>query len=108
LVMKHAALVAARAGTVMLEPDHNPGATGGEADARAAADAAIGPLKGRLTLTTTVKGSGSRNGMVTATVSGTYKCSVPLGSRIVCGLGALKRFPEYKVELPLQGADYKK
>jgi Flp pilus assembly protein TadG len=107
LVMKHATLVAARAGTVMLEPDHNPGATGGEADAIAAATAALGPLKNRLTLTTKVSGSGSRNGMVTATVSGKYQCNVPLGGRIVCGLGGVKTFPEYKVSLPLEGAEYK-
>jgi Flp pilus assembly protein TadG len=106
LVMKHATLVAARAGTVMLEPDHNPGATGGEADAIAAATAALGPLKNRLTLSTKVTGSGTRNGMVTATVTGTYKCNVPLGGRIVCGIGGEKVFPEYKVMLPLQGAEY--
>jgi Flp pilus assembly protein TadG len=105
LAMKHATLVAARAGTVMLEADHNPGATGGEADAIAAANAAIGPLKSRLTLTTKVSGSGSRNGMVTATVTGKYQCKVPLGGRIVCGIGGVKTLPEYSVSLPLQGAE---
>jgi Flp pilus assembly protein TadG len=107
LAMKHAALVAAREGSLSLEPQHNPGAKGGEGAAIAAANAAIGSLSGALTLSTRVTGSGSRNGTVTATVSGTYKCSVPLGSRVVCGFGGVTTFKDYTVSLPLQGAEYK-
>lgn len=106
LLMKHAALVAARAGTVMIEPDHNPGATGGEADVQAAANAAIGPMSRKLQLTTSITGSGSYSGLVTAKVSGKFTCSVPLGRNLVCG-GGVKDMPEFQVQLPLQGANYK-
>lgn len=110
LVVKHSAIVGARAASVLSnQHDNNPGASGdGQADVKSAVQAALGPWSRAMTVNVTVNDQSSTAdpyGWVEVKVSATYRCNIPMG-HIACGLSATKTLEEtYK--MPHQGATYK-
>lgn len=113
LVMKHAAITAARAAAVVTKNgDNNPYATGDEDDVQEAAKRAMGRwAQGGAIERIKVKIDDQSDesdpyGMVTVSVTADIVCGVPLASRIVC-------FPKgritktVKASYPHQGAVYK-
>jgi Flp pilus assembly protein TadG len=104
IMMQHAAQMAARAATV-IHKGKNPRASGNDSEVTAAAKAGLGSWTEVLDVQASVGGGGGVHDLVTAEVSGTYKCDVPLGKLIVCGGGSHSMKP-VRVSLPLQGADY--
>jgi hypothetical protein len=107
LVFKHAAVVAARAATVIVSKDINPGASGDAAEVQAAAVTALGPFAASFrTVTTEVFGGRGPDDELTVELRGTYTCSVPLGNILVCGAGTTHTFKPVSVTLQLNGARY--
>jgi Flp pilus assembly protein TadG len=110
LVVKHGAIVGARAAAVMTNgkdntPDQpagtNAGAVGG------AVRAAIGPWNKTMAVNVAIDDASSRGdpyGWVEVKVTATYVCNVPLGF-IACG-GPVKRIEE-TYRMPHQGATYR-
>jgi Flp pilus assembly protein TadG len=114
LVVRHAAVNAARAAVVCDSDEHTRGQAGAEECALEAASATTKSVKSIRAVSVTVEGaSESGNAPVTATVSADYYCQVPLVSRLACALvrgdrsslaiATLKR----KATLPNQGHYYK-
>lgn len=112
LVVKHGAIVGARAASVISNAnDNNPGANGnGQSDIEAGVRAAMAPwwVKGAFSnIDVTVDDQSSRSnpyGWVTVTVNATYECRVPLGF-LACG-GTSKTLRE-SYRMPHQGALYR-
>ncbi|MCA9587797.1 MAG: pilus assembly protein [Myxococcales bacterium] len=111
LMVKHSAIVAARAASVITNgkdntPDQNGGANQGMVTD--AAKLALGPWnKQMVTVTTEINDQSSKAdpyGAVTVTVRATYRCSVPMGSLFTCP-GGVKVFTE-RAMMPHQGARY--
>lgn len=112
IVLDHAAITASRAAIVILPP--NPDAprdpAKGQRDVTRAAELAMGPWKTSRAFTKVsidARGPSEPYGMTTVRVTATYRCSVPLGGRIVCGLGGTKTMTS-EASLPNQGARYKR
>jgi hypothetical protein len=108
LAFKHAATVAVRSASVIIKKDHNPGASDDTEEVNEAAALAVGDfIKSFSSLEATVTGGESVNGIVTVELRGTYRCKVPLGKLLVCGLGGTHAFKPVRSSLPLYGARYK-
>lgn len=105
MVLQHAAMTGARAAAVILPP--NPGNVGSEADVDAAVKAALGRWAGSFA-TVNVKSTPAPKPyeLVTVEVTATYKCSVPMGGRVMCGADALLPMKTIRVQYPNQGAEY--
>jgi hypothetical protein len=113
LVMKHSAVVGARAAAVISNkagntPDQPPG--GNEAEIQAGVRAALGPWKTSMSnVQVTVDDTSSCAdpfGMVSVTVAADYKCTVPLSSLFMCGLGGTHAFKAMTARFPHQGARF--
>lgn len=110
LVVKHSAIVGARAASVLSnQHENNPGASGdGKSEISNSVKAALGPWATTMLVDVTVNDQSSTSdpyGWVEVKVSATYRCNVPMG-RIACGLSGMKKLEEtYK--MPHQGATYK-
>lgn len=111
LMVKHSAIMAARAAAVITNgknntPDQNGGAN--QEMVTNAAKLSLGPYNRQmLTVTAEINDQSSQAdpyGAVTVTVRATYRCSVPMGGRIVCP-GGVKVFTE-RAMMPHQGARY--
>ncbi len=113
LVVKHSAIVGARAAAVVSNGNNNnPGEKKGSnvAEVESAVKAAMGPLwtkKGGVTkVDVEVDDSSTRDdpyGWVEVKVTATYACNVPMGS-VACG-GKTKKLVE-RFRMPHQGAQY--
>ena len=114
LVMKHSAIVAARAAAVISnENQTNPGANGSKDDITTAAALALGSWFAndsfsdlRVDVVDT-SSAADPYAPVNVTVSSNYSCRVPLGNRMLCDLGTAKRLVTAKASFPHQGALYK-
>lgn len=112
LVVKHSAVVGARAASVISNknnntPDQPKGANNTEIEN--GIRAALGPWNKTMTFTTKIDDASSCTdpyGPVTVTVNATYRCQVPFGGRIVCGLGGSHEFRNIKYTMPHEGARY--
>ena len=112
IVLDHAAITASRAAIVILppSPDAPREAGRGHRDVTRAAELAMGPWKTSRAFTKVnidARTPGEPYGMTTVRVTATYRCGVPLGGRIVCGLGGTKTMTS-EASLPNQGARYKR
>ncbi len=113
LMVKHSAIVAARAAAVISNehkntPDQKAGKN--EDIVRASVLAALGPfnkvMAGSPTVTINDKSScDDPYGTVDVTVNATMRCTVPFGGRLLCG-GGLHGFRQ-TYSMPHQGARYK-
>jgi Flp pilus assembly protein TadG len=112
LVVKHSAIVAARAAAVITNahnntPDQKKGDNKGEIEA--AVRAALGPWSktmDSIQVEIDDQSSGADPyGMVQVTVKAQYHCSVPFGSTIVCKAGGARTIT-MKAAFPHQGACY--
>lgn len=112
LVLKHSAVVGARAASVIANKNKNtPEQEQGENQAtiQQGVEKALGPWAQTMTVTATIQDDSSCTdpyGMVTVRVQAQYKCQVPFGGRIVCGLGGMHDFNNIKYAMPHQGARY--
>jgi Flp pilus assembly protein TadG len=113
LVLKHSTVVGARAASVISNKNKNTPEQK-QGDNQAAIDQAVqkalGPWAQTMTTTVTIQDDSSCNdpyGMVTVRVQAQYKCQVPFGGRIVCGLGGMHNFNNIKYAMPHEGARYK-
>ena len=112
LVVKHSAIIGARAGAVISNANNNtPDAQGdGKGDIQTAVQQAMGPWasKGQITgVNVTVQDQSNRDdyyGWVTVKVTADYRCTVPMGF-LACG-GMSKKLEE-TYRMPHQGAIYK-
>lgn len=114
LMLKHSAVVAARAASVYSNSGDNvPEASGadGRGDVQSAAQAALGTWNRSFTGVSVAVNDTSTRGdddnqydLVTVTVSATYRCQVPLG-KIICG-GGTRAMQDTK-SMPHQGARYR-
>ncbi len=116
LVVKHSAVVGARAAAVLTNAKGNtPDQKKGEnnADVTAGVRAAMGPwAKTMDSVDVTIKDESScddngQYGLVSVTVKAKYRCSVPFGSRLLCGAFHATRNLEQTYGFPHQGARYK-
>jgi uncharacterized membrane protein YgcG len=113
LVVKHSAIVGARAAAVISNKHNNtPDQPKGEnkADIEAGVNAALGPWKKQMaTVTVKVEDSSSCDdpyGMVKVTVTAAHKCLVPFGGRLMCGAVGATHTMEQAYTMPHQGARY--
>lgn len=111
LVLKHGAIVGARAAAVIWnEHDNNPKAEGGQEAIDAAVNAAMAPwmAKGAFTgVSAKVTDTSSKEdpyGWVEVKVTANFVCNIPMGFA-VCG-GATKSLSD-TYRMPHQGANYK-
>jgi Flp pilus assembly protein TadG len=111
LVVKHSAVVGARAAAVISNkynntPDQKKGQN--KADIDAAVDAALGPWRQTMdNVKVEINDDATADdpfGMIQVTVTAQYHCSVPFGSGIVCKGGS--RPIVHKAAFPHQGACY--
>jgi Flp pilus assembly protein TadG len=110
LVFQHAATIAARAAAVVVEPTLNPGDNGSEDDVKSVARLALGAWQTAIQNVEVEIVSDATaedpNGMVTATLTGEFACTVAMAATLTCGA-------DRKIELhararfPLQGARYR-
>lgn len=113
LVLKHSAVVGARAASVISNKNKNtPEQEQGDNQAtiQRGVEKALGPWAQTMTVNVQVDDQSSCDdvyGMVTVKVQAQYKCQVPFGGRIVCGLGGMHDFNNIKYSMPHQGARYK-
>ncbi|HSO41048.1 MAG TPA: hypothetical protein VLT33_51335 [Labilithrix sp.] len=114
LVVKHSAIVGARAAAVISNKNNNtPDQPKGDnlADIEAGVNAALGPWKKQMaTVTVKVEDSSSCDdpyGMVKVTVTAAHKCLVPFGGRLMCGAVGATHTMEQAYAMPHQGARYK-
>jgi hypothetical protein len=115
LVMRHAAICAVRAYTVIAPP--NPGINGdATTDPVLAGTIAMGPWYNpggngitaasfQFASTADETPPDGYYGLDTATVTGLYQCSVPLGRWVAC-VGSFQPLGPYTASLPHQGARY--
>jgi len=114
LMLRHAAVVAVRAESVILDVGgNNPCDNGTSADITEAAKQALGPWGSVMTLDSVSPTSSSNKsppygyyGLDTVELTATYKCQVPMGNYLTCGAGRKKTFSA-KASFPHQGARYK-
>ena len=113
LVLKHSAIVGARAAAVIYNKNNNtPDQPKGEnkADIEAGVHAALGPWdKEMQTVVVKVEDSSSCSdpyGMVKVTVTVAHKCNVPFGGRLMCGAVGATHTMEQAYAMPHQGARY--
>lgn len=116
LVTKHAAVTAVRAASVVLadDPIFYDGVPIGEASGarRAAIEAAARARLSPVAKEVRVKlssGGGERtrfspDDLATVRVEADYKCLIPIGNRIVCGIGRPTKTLRAEASLPIQGA----
>jgi hypothetical protein len=113
LIVKHSAVVGARAAAVFAnEHDNVPELCGDKGKQRIddAVRAALGPWSNRITTTVEVIDQSSRSeddgayDLVTVKVTAQVRCQVPLG-KVICGVSGQKQFVDTK-SLPHQGARY--
>jgi Flp pilus assembly protein TadG len=108
IAFHHAANVAVRAAAVIVDNSVNPSASGKLDEVKMAAQLALGDFIRTVTVdAATVSGGTTPNGLVTVNLTGTYKCNVPLGKTLVCGLSGKHTFKPVESTLPLFGARYK-
>ena len=114
LVLKHSAVVGARAAAVISNknnntPDQPKGAN--QADIEAGVKAALGPwLPHMQSVQVKVEDSSSCDdpyGMVKVTVTVQHKCEVPFGGRLLCGAVGGTHTMKQAYGFPHQGARYK-
>lgn len=114
LVVKHSAIVGARAAAVISNknnntPDQPKGAN--QADIEAGVKAALGPwLPHMQSVQVQVEDTSSCDdpyGLVKVTVTVEHKCEVPFGGRLVCGAGGATHTFRQAYSFPHQGARYK-
>jgi uncharacterized membrane protein YgcG len=114
LVVKHAAVVGARAAAVYSNEHQNvPELCGdkGAAKIEEAVKAAVGPWSDRISTSVDVRDRSSTNeddgayDLVTVTVTARVRCAVPVG-KIICGPAFSKEIVDVK-SMPHQGARYK-
>jgi hypothetical protein len=114
LVVKHAAIVGARAASVYSNEHQNvPELCGdnGKAKIEEAVRAAVGPWSDRISTSVDVRDRSSTNeddgvyDLVTVTVTARVRCAVPVG-KIICGPAFSKEIVDIK-SMPHQGARYK-
>ena len=115
IVVKHAAVIATRAATIVIPDDQNeydtdPGDASGER-MKAIESAARGPLfalaivpSPRVSLP--LGDTYSAHGMVKVRVDYDFPCRVPIGSTVVCGF-LRKKTLSGEAAMPLQWANYK-
>lgn len=113
LVIKHSAIVGARAAAVISNKHNNtPDQPKGDnmADIEAGVHAALGPWdKQMATVTVKVEDSSSCDdpyGMVKVTVTAAHKCLVPFGGRLMCGAVGATHTMQQAYAMPHQGARY--
>jgi uncharacterized membrane protein YgcG len=113
LVVKHSAIVGARAAAVISNKHNNtPDQPKGDnmADIEAGVNAALGPWKKQMaSVTVKVEDSSSCDdpyGMVKVTVTAAHKCLVPFGGRLMCGAVGATHTMEQAYTMPHQGARY--
>lgn len=113
LVVKHSAIVGARAASVISNkarntPDQKDGDNTDEV--KAGVQAAMGPWKNTMSnVTVTVDDSSTCDdpyGMVSVTVNADYKCSVPFSNLFMCGAAKTHTFKPMTARFPHQGARY--
>ena len=114
LVVKHSAIVGARAAAVISNknnntPDQPKGAN--QADIEAGVKAALGPwLPHMQSVQVQVEDTSSCDdpyGLVKVTVTVEHKCEVPFGGRLICGAGGATHRFKQAYSFPHQGARYK-
>jgi uncharacterized membrane protein YgcG len=114
LIVKHSAVVGARAAAVFSNQNQNvPELCGdnGTAKIEEAVRAAVGPWQDRISTTVSVRDQSSRSeddgvyDLVTVTVTARVRCAVPVG-KIICGAGFTKQIVDVK-SMPHQGARYR-
>jgi hypothetical protein len=113
LVLKHSAIVGARAAAVISNKSSN---TPDQADkdnvdeVKAGVMAALGPWRGTMSkLTVTVDDRSTcadPYGMVSVTVNADYSCSVPFANLFMCGAGKTHTFKAMTARFPHQGARF--
>lgn len=113
IVVKHSAVVGARAASVISNAHKNtPDQLDGDnrAEIEAGVKLAMGPWEKTMrSVKVDVDDQSSCNdpyGMVTVTVNADYRCSVPLGGRIVCGVLGGGHPIVQKFGFPHEGARY--
>lgn len=113
LVVKHSAVVGARAAAVMSNAGKNtPDQPEGDnlADIKKGVEAAMGPWKATMSgVDVKVADSSSCSdpyGMVSVTVTADYKCSVPFANLFMCGAGRTHTFKAMTARFPHQGARF--
>jgi len=114
LVVKHSAVVGARSAAVMSNghantPDQGKG--NNEALVAQSVSAAMGPWRKTMAgVNVTVQDQSSCAdpfGLVSVTVRANYRCSVPLGGRLLCGAVGATHLLQQRYSYPHQGARYK-
>ncbi len=111
LVVKHAAITAARAAVVMIKKDNNPGEKGSKTDVKQAAGLALSPwiTSGSISnVNVTVSDQSNMSdvyGPVRVQVQATYKCGVPMMGRVLCA--GSRKILTAEATMPNQGARYK-
>jgi Flp pilus assembly protein TadG len=105
LVLRHAANMGARTAAVVLPP--NPGNVGKPEDVDRAVHLALGAFDDTFSTVTVIKKQAARPyDLVTVEVRATYRCQVPLGGRVMCGIDALLPMSPVVAQYPNQGARY--
>ncbi len=113
LVLKHSAVVGARAAAVISNkarntPDQNPGDNADEV--RAGVLAGLGPWKNTMRKVDVKVDDESTCddpfGMVSVTVTVDYKCSVPFANLFLCGAKKTHAFKAMTARFPHQGARF--
>jgi hypothetical protein len=113
LIVKHSAVVGARAAAVFSNQHQNvPEQCGddGQGKIDQAVRTALGPWQDRISTSVTVRDQSSRSendgvyDLVTVTVTAQVRCAVPVG-KIICG-GGTKQIVDIK-SMPHQGARYR-
>lgn len=113
LVVKHSAIVGARAAAVISNKNNNtPDQPKGDnkADIEAGVRAALGPwAKQMASVNVTVHDKSSCSdpyGLVKVTVTAEHRCNVPFGGRLMCGAVGATHTLEQAYAMPHQGARY--
>jgi Flp pilus assembly protein TadG len=113
LVVKHSAIVGARAAAVISNKARNtPDAKGEDNvdEVKAGVMAALGPWKNTMAnVNVTVDDTSTCEdpyGMVSVTVTADYKCSVPFSNIFMCGAAKKHTFKPMVSRFPHQGARY--
>lgn len=113
LVVKHSAVVGARAAAVISNkakntPDQKDGDN--QDEIKAGVMAGLGPWKNTMkNVTVTVDDTSTCEdpyGMVSVTVAADYKCSVPFSNIFMCGAGKTHSFKPMIARFPHQGARF--
>lgn len=105
LLLRHAAITGARSAAVILPP--NPGNVGTEADIDKAVHRSLGPFDQTFaSMKITKTPASGQYELVTVEIDAAYKCQVPMGGRLMCGLDGLMDMKHIVAQYPNQGAKY--